>query len=64
MVSDMTINYFCFDLQGFAFLLDTIGSQSAKATEKLTTEEKKDEPAKQESLMEGSDLDMLLKGEI
>jgi hypothetical protein len=42
----MTINYFCFDLQGFAFLLDTIGSQSAKATEKLTAEEKKDEPAK------------------
>ena len=34
LVSDMTINYFCFDLQGFAFLLDTIGSEGAKEMEK------------------------------
>ena len=34
LVSDMTINYFCFDLQGFAFLLDTIGSEGAKELEK------------------------------
>ena len=26
LVSDTTINYFCFDLCGFAFLLDTVGS--------------------------------------
>ena len=26
LVSDATINYFCFDLCGFAFLLDTVGS--------------------------------------
>jgi len=26
LVSDTTINFFCFDLCGFAFLLDTVGS--------------------------------------
>ena len=34
LVSDTTINYFCFDLCGFAFLLDTVGSDApVKATD-------------------------------
>ena len=64
LVSDVTINYFCFDLQGFAFLLDTIGSSVAKSEEKPKVEESKAEQQKQISLMEGSDLDMLLKGDV
>jgi len=27
LVSDETINYFCFDLKGFAFLLDSLGNK-------------------------------------
>jgi hypothetical protein len=33
LVSDVTINYFCFDLRGFAFLLDTIGTDDGRAAD-------------------------------
>lgn len=39
LVSDTTINYFCFDLCGFAFLLDTVGDKSAKASSEETKQD-------------------------
>ena len=62
LVSDTTINYFCFDLCGFAFLLDTVGSDEPSAIKAI--EESKDSaqkvPKKITSALAASDLDDLL----
>jgi hypothetical protein len=62
LVSDTTINYFCFDLCGFAFLLDTVGSD--EPLKSSTTEETKEGLNRVEqkltSAMANSDLDDLL----
>ena len=42
LVSDTTINYFCFDLCGFAFLLDTVGSDAPLKNAAAETEETKE----------------------
>jgi len=63
LVSDTTINYFCFDLCGFAFLLDTVGSDEPHG--KKSTEETKNSAGrvtqKITSAMACSDLDDLLQ---
>ena len=66
LVSDTTINYFCFDLCGFAFLLDTVGSVdgSEKPSASSTEESKKADSKNKESAMCGSDLDDLLEGKV
>ena len=69
LVSDITINYFCFDLQGFAFLLDTIGTDENKSGDLGFGEEKKEDGSvtsiKQKiSAMAGSDLEMLVMGKV
>ena len=61
-MSDTTINYFCFDLCGFAFLLDTVGSD--EPLKSASTEESKQSTdtiaKKMTSALAGSDLDELL----
>ena len=62
LVSDTTINYFCFDLCGFAFLLDTVGSD--EPLKSASTEESKESvkavTQKVTSALAVSDLDELL----
>ena len=67
LVSDTTINYFCFDLCGFAFLLDTVGSDEHLKQSKTSgsiSEETKESfgkvTQKITSAMASSDLDDLL----
>jgi hypothetical protein len=73
LVSDVTINYFCFDLRGFTFVLDTIGTDDGRASAQASgaEEESKEDGAlasvKQkikQSAMAGSDLEMLVMGKL
>ena len=63
LVSDTTINYFCFDLCGFAFLLDTVGSDApVKAADSEEAKQSLKKVAeKVTSAMASSDLDDLLQ---
>lgn len=60
LVSDTTINYFCFDLCGFAFLLDTVGSD-APVKSSLSNQKVNKIAEKMVSAMANSDLDELLQ---
>ena len=63
LVSDTTINYFCFDLCGFAFLLDTVGSDApVKSSTNEETKERIGRVTEKMTLaMASSDLDDLLQ---